>query len=83
VGEVFNVGEPEPLSEVAWARAIAVATGWTGEIVEDTKTAATLQANWDVDVTVDTTRIRHMLGYDEPFGPGLGLRRTVACQRDA
>jgi nucleoside-diphosphate-sugar epimerase len=83
VGDVFNVGEPEALSEVAWARAIAVATGWTGEIVEDTKTAATLQANWNVDVTVDTTRIRHVLGYDEPFGPELGLRRTVAGQRAA
>jgi nucleoside-diphosphate-sugar epimerase len=81
VGNVFNVGEPEALSEVAWARAIAVATGWTGEIVEDPGTIATRQANWDVSVTVDTTRIRRVLGYDEPFGPELGLRRTVARQQ--
>ncbi len=81
LGKVFNVGEPDALSEVAWAHAIAVATSWTGEIVEDPKTAATLQANWNVDVTVDTTRIRHVLGYEEPFGRELGLRRSVAGQR--
>ena len=77
-GNVFNVGEREALSEVAWARAIAAAVNWTGELVEDPETAATLEANWDVDVTMDTARIRHVLGYDESIGPELGLRRTVA-----
>jgi nucleoside-diphosphate-sugar epimerase len=76
-GNVFNVGEPEALSEAAWARAIAAVAGWAGEIVIDPETAPTLQANWHVNVAVDTRRIRDVLGYDEPFGPELGLRRTV------
>jgi len=78
VGNVFNVGEPDALSEAAWARAIAAVAGWEGEIVLDPGTAPTLQANWNIDLTVDTSRIRDVLGFDEPFGPKLGLHRTVA-----
>jgi nucleoside-diphosphate-sugar epimerase len=78
VGNVFNVGELDALSEAAWARAIAAVAGWEGEIVLDAGTAPTLQANWNIDLTVDTSRIRDVLGFDEPFGPKLGLHRTVA-----
>ena len=77
VGNV-NVGEPEALSEAAWARAIAAVAGWVGEIVLDPGTAPTLQANWNIDLTADTSQIRDVLGFDEPFGPRVGLHRTVA-----
>lgn len=77
-GKVFNVGESDALSEVEWARTIAAASGWAGEIVVDPETAPTLHANWQVDVITDTSRIRDTLGYDEPIGREEGLRRTVA-----
>jgi nucleoside-diphosphate-sugar epimerase len=77
-GNVFNVGEPGALSEAEWARRIAAVTGWRGEVVVDPATPPTLPMNWDIDLTVDTNRIRSALGYDEPFGPGQGLQRTVA-----
>ena len=81
-GSVFNVGEPDALSEAHWARAIAAASGWAGEIVVDPETAPTLPANWQVDLITDTSRIRDALGYDEPFGREVGLRRTVESMSD-
>lgn len=77
VGATFNVGEQEALSEAGWARAIAAVEGWKGEIVIDPSADSTIDANWNVDVILDTRRIRDVLGYDEPFGPAVGLRRTV------
>ncbi len=32
-GEVYNVGEPEALTELEWAEAIAQAAGWQGRVV--------------------------------------------------
>lgn len=76
-GKVFNLGEAVALSELAWARAIATAAGWRGEVVVDADAPPAMQANWNVDLTVDTAQIRHVLGYDEPVGRAEGLRRTV------
>jgi nucleoside-diphosphate-sugar epimerase len=77
-GEVFNLGEPDALSEAAWAQAIARVAGWKGEIVLDPTAAAERQANWSIDLVADTQRIRSMLGFSEPFGRELGLQHTVA-----
>ncbi len=76
-GKVFNVGERKALSEAEWIRRIVAESGMPGEIVIDPQTVPTLPVNWHVDLMVDTSRIRNDLGYDEPFGPGLGLQRTV------
>ena len=78
VGEIFNVGEPEALSGAEWARAIAGATGWEGEIVLDPAAPPEREANWNINLVVDTSRIRDVLGFAEPFGVELGLRHTVA-----
>src|SRR5262245_18054044 len=67
-GEFFNVGEPDALSEIEWARAIARAAGWEGQIVPDAAAAAERQGNWNNDLLVDTGRIRSRLGYREVVG---------------
>jgi nucleoside-diphosphate-sugar epimerase len=77
VGEIFNVGEPEALPEAAWARAIARVAGWEGDIVLDPAAVVERQANWSINLMVDTNRIRTVLGFSEPYGLELGLRRTV------
>lgn len=77
-GEILNVGEREALSEGAWARVIAEVTGWEGEIVFDSTAVSERQANWSVDLVVDISKIRSVLGFHEPFGMELGLRRTIA-----
>ena len=76
-GEVYNIGEPEALTEQAWAEAIAQAAGWPGRVVADPSAPPSLPANWSVPLTVDTRRIRAHLGYEEPVGRAEGLRRTV------
>jgi nucleoside-diphosphate-sugar epimerase len=76
-GEVYNVGETEALTEQAWAVAIAAAARWPGCVVPDPSVPATLQANWSVPLTMDTSRIRAQLGYEEPVGRVEGVRRTV------
>ena len=77
-GHVFNLGEQDALTELEWARAIAVAIGWDGELRADPDVPPSLAANWNADLIVDTGCIRKILRYDEPVGRKEGLRRTVA-----
>lgn len=76
-GEVYNIGEPEALTEHSWVEAIAQAAGWPGRVVADPSAPPSLPANWSVPLTVDTKHIRAHLGYEEPVGRAEGLRRTV------
>jgi len=75
--QTFNLGELAALSEADWVRAIAAAASWHGDVVVDPEIAPTRKANWNVDLISDTTRIRDVLGYDEPVGLEEGLRRTL------
>ena len=77
-GEIFNVGEAEALPELDWARAIAAAAGWTGQLINDPGAPPSLSADWGIPLEVDTKRIREVLGYREPIGREEGLRRTIA-----
>ena len=77
-GQVFNLGEQDALTELAWARAIAAAIVWDGELLADSEVPPSLEANWSADLIVDTGRIREVLRYDEPVGRKEGLRRTAA-----
>jgi nucleoside-diphosphate-sugar epimerase len=81
-GEVYNIGEPEALTEKAWVEAIAEAAGWPGRVVADPSAPPSLPANWSVPLTVDTEHIRAHLGYEEPVGRAEGLRRTVQAAAD-
>ena len=61
-GRVYNVGEPDALTEAEWVREIGRAAGWKGEVV----TAASdrlparlrLPLNFEQHLTYDTSRIR-------------------------
>lgn len=77
-GQVFNLGEQDALTELAWVRAIAAAIRWDGELLTDPEVPPSLEADWSADLTVHTGRIREVLRYDEPIGRKEGLRRTVA-----
>lgn len=78
VGETFNVGEPDALSQQEWLGAIATAGGWRGTIVTDATVAPSQPANWEASLAVRTTRIRAVLGYAEPIGRAAGVVRTIA-----
>jgi nucleoside-diphosphate-sugar epimerase len=80
-GQIFNVGEPEALTELEWVRAIAAAAEWAGRVVSDSAEPPSFPTEWRVPLVVDTGHIREVLGYQEPIGREEGLRRTTAARR--
>ena len=83
-GRVYNVGDPDALSELEWARQIADAAGWAGEFViaPDDELPAHLRAPYDFahQLDADTSRIRCDLGYTERIARRDALQQTVAWQ---
>jgi nucleoside-diphosphate-sugar epimerase len=77
-GRIYNVGEADAPTELEWGRAIANATGWTGEfvIVPADRAPAHLRApgNYAQHWVADTSRIRAELGYAERIGREEALR---------
>jgi len=84
-GRIYNVGEPENLSELEWAQRVAAVAGWTGEFVllpADRMPAHLLMpGNTEQHWSTDTTRIREELGYREPVRQEEAIRRTVEWER--
>jgi nucleoside-diphosphate-sugar epimerase len=84
-GRVYNVAEPEALSEAEWVRRIAAQAGWDGELIAlpEERLPGHLKQDydWRQDIAADTTRIRTELGYTELIAPEEALRRTIAWER--
>ncbi|MBD3403649.1 NAD-dependent epimerase/dehydratase family protein [candidate division GN15 bacterium] len=82
---VYNVAEPEALTEKEWVEAIGVAAGWHGEIIglpEDKLPAhLTQKLDYRHHLDLDSSRIREELGYEEPVLRAEALRRTIEWQR--
>ncbi len=84
-GRTYNVGEAiaptwaERLSE--WARV----AGWRGRIVPVAADALPenerMAQDFSHHLAIDTTRIRHELGYAEPVPREVGIARTIAWER--
>lgn len=78
---VYNVAEPRPHSVLELCRTLADAAGWPGRVVvlpdaslpPDLRVGAIPQ-----DFVLDTARIRHELGYEEPVAFVDGVAATVA-----
>jgi nucleoside-diphosphate-sugar epimerase len=80
-GRIYNVAEPQALSTVDWVKAIAAAAGWHGEIVVAPEGRMPLLLASEHHLVVDSTRIRHELGYNEIVPFEEALSRTVAWER--
>jgi nucleoside-diphosphate-sugar epimerase len=84
-GRIYNLGEPDTLTEAQWVRALGDAAGWNGEIriVPKSELPAHLDTPFDYehDLEVDTSRIRCELGYEEKIPRREALRRTVEWER--
>jgi nucleoside-diphosphate-sugar epimerase len=84
-GRIYNVAEPENLSELDWACAIGRAAGWRGEFVvmAADRVPAHLRrpGNLDQHWVVDSSRIRSELGYAEPVSRDEAMKRTVEWER--
>jgi nucleoside-diphosphate-sugar epimerase len=84
-GRIYNVAEPDPCTELEWARKVASVAGWDGEFVvlPDDRAPAHLRppGNFAQHWVADTTRIRQELGYREPLGHEVAIRRTLEWTR--
>lgn len=83
-GRTYNVGEPDPLSEVEWAGEVAATFRWEGQLVvaEPDRLPPALQAALPPqDLYGDTSRIRRELGYTESISRAEGLRRAIEWER--
>jgi nucleoside-diphosphate-sugar epimerase len=83
--EIYNVGEPDTLTERDWIRRIADEVGWDGRITavpaDQLPPSLRMPFDWRQDLVVDTSRIRSELGYAEQTGPREAMARTVVWER--
>lgn len=83
--QVFNVGEARPVDHGTWAERWRQCLGWPGpiEVTDDPEHPAFgwvqgLGLNLGVPMATDTTRIRRLLGFEEPVALDVALERTAA-----
>jgi nucleoside-diphosphate-sugar epimerase len=83
---IYNIGEPEAITEAEWVRAIGSAAKWDVEIVAvpEGVLPAHLAApyDWHQSLAAGTGRIRAELGYQEKIPRDEALRRAVEWERD-
>jgi nucleoside-diphosphate-sugar epimerase len=84
-GRIYNVGEPNALTEAEWVQSIGQAAGWNGSVVTAAKemTPGHLIAPYDLEhhIIGDTTRIRDELGYSESVSRDEAMKKTVEWER--
>jgi nucleoside-diphosphate-sugar epimerase len=84
-GRVYNIGEPDALTEAAWVRSIGQAANWRGEVVvlPNEKMPAHLAAPYSFEhhMQCDTSRIRRELGYNERVSRDEAMRKTIEWER--
>jgi nucleoside-diphosphate-sugar epimerase len=82
---IYNVADTTPPRELDWIQFIGKAAGWKGRVIEvlpdDLPKHLKENADFNQHLTVDTTRIRNELGYQEVVPPFEGMKRTVAWIR--
>ncbi len=83
--QIFNVGEPESLSEAEWVRRIGDAAEWTGDVVvvpdDQLPQGPRAKFDWRHFIVGDTSKIRRVLGYHERVAAQEAMARTVAWER--
>ncbi|MDP6454414.1 MAG: NAD-dependent epimerase/dehydratase family protein, partial [SAR202 cluster bacterium] len=84
-GRIYNVCEPDALSQAQWVRAIGDVAGWSGEIIsapfDNLPDHLKSPNNYAQDWVVDSTRIRTELGYAESLPRSEALARAIAWER--
>jgi len=87
IDRVYNLGEKEAESEIAWIKRIGKVADWKGEI--KMRPTASLSEDlkepydWSHDLAANTERVRRDLGYREIVPPEDALHRTITWERQA
>lgn len=84
-GRIYNVCETEFFGELDWARKIAAAINWSGELVvlpyDKTPKHLLWPGNTAQHLVVSSERIRKELGYRELLPREEAIRRTIEWER--
>ena len=81
-GRIYNVAEPDPLTETEWIQAIADVIGWNGDIIPvDAEILPNAFSVHGQDLIMDTSRIRAELGFAEAIPRAEAIRRTIEWDR--
>ena len=82
---IYNVAQPDAMSTAEWVGMIGQVTGWQGKVTivpkESLPQHLVPQMDTDHDFVIDSTRIRHELGYHETTSQTEALKRTVLWER--
>lgn len=82
---IYNVGEPDVITETEWVQNIAQIIGWKGEIIAAPNESLPEHLKSDTcfehDLFVDTSRIRKELGYTEKVSRNEALLKTIEWER--
>jgi nucleoside-diphosphate-sugar epimerase len=85
-GEIYNVGESDGLDIQSWIRELAAVVGWRGQVVVVDEPCPPpnipRQLNLGQHLDMDTTKIRHDLGYHETMSRREALEKTVVWDRE-
>ncbi|HEX7101592.1 MAG TPA: NAD-dependent epimerase/dehydratase family protein [Nitrolancea sp.] len=86
-GRIYNVSEPEALTELDWVQLIVKQTGWSGQIrilpAEQLPEHLRSSGNPAQDMAADSSRIRSELGFREEIALDDALAQTIAWERSS
>jgi nucleoside-diphosphate-sugar epimerase len=84
-GRVYNVADPDSVTESDWTAKIGVITGWGGQVIAVPRERAPRHLiqpyRWEQHLFMDSKRIRSELGYAELFSVDEALRRTIEWEK--
>jgi nucleoside-diphosphate-sugar epimerase len=84
-GEVYNVADEPPLTDLEWVRAIGSAAGWEGEVVVvpdgSLRDPFGVPLDFRQHLVGSTKKIREQLGFAEAVPLADGLRAAVEWER--
>jgi nucleoside-diphosphate-sugar epimerase len=84
-GRVYNVADPDPVTEVEWASKVGATAGWEGRVVALPRDRAPKHLihpyRFEQHLFMDSSRIRAELGYAEPVTIEEALRRTAGWEK--
>ena len=86
-GRIYNVSEPESLTELEWLQLIVEQTGWAGQIfaLPSDRLPEHLRSSGNPaqDMAADSTRIRSELGFREEIDRDDALAQTIDWERSS
>lgn len=84
-GEIFNVGEKNPATELEWIEQIAQIMDWEGKIIKvlSGKILNHKEFNTEQNWNMDTLKIRDRIGYCEIVSVKEGLEKTIKWELES